>query len=142
MGFFFLDFPLLPCFVSGTEANAEKDDAGEGQAKADASTEALDGAGEGGEAGAEAEAGEGDEAASQADGEEGAEEGDAAVEALPSRPMKKVANQFNFCDRAALTYNNPYRVSPRRSPRTGVPRYGVPDADAPLSPPCLTAHRH
>jgi hypothetical protein len=24
---------------------------------------------------------------------------------------KKLTNQFNFCERAALTYNNPFRVS-------------------------------
>jgi hypothetical protein len=26
-------------------------------------------------------------------------------------PKKKLTNQFNFCERAALTYNNPSRVS-------------------------------
>jgi hypothetical protein len=29
---------------------------------------------------------------------------------LPVGPPKKLINQFNFCDRAALTYNNPSRV--------------------------------
>lgn len=33
-------------------------------------------------------------------------------ELLEIKPrVKKLANQFNFCERAALTYNNPRRVS-------------------------------
>lgn len=58
----------------------------------------------------EGDEGEGDEVASGVEGE-GDADGEASGELLPSRPIKKVANQFNFCDRAALTYNNPYRVS-------------------------------
>ena len=26
-------------------------------------------------------------------------------------PAQKLTNQFNFCERASQTYNNPYRVS-------------------------------
>ena len=63
-----------------------------------------------GEGGAEEGGGEGQEGSSVAGAEvEAVDEGSAEVP--PSRPVKKVANQFNFCDRAALTYNNPYRVS-------------------------------
>lgn len=40
-----------------------------------------------------------------AEGDEGDEE-----EVKPKKP-KKVPNQFNFCERAALTYHNPQRVS-------------------------------
>lgn len=37
---------------------------------------------------------------------------DAFDELLDIKPrIKKLANQFNFCERAALTYNNPRRVS-------------------------------
>lgn len=31
-------------------------------------------------------------------------------DALTSGPKKKLTNQFNFCERASLTYNNPSRV--------------------------------
>lgn len=37
-----------------------------------------------------------------------ADEGSKAVGA-PGGPKKKLTNQFNFCERAALTYNNPSR---------------------------------
>lgn len=41
-----------------------------------------------------------------------AEMPEAAEELLEIKPrVKKLANQFNFCERAALTYNNPRRVS-------------------------------
>lgn len=40
------------------------------------------------------------------------EEPEAVEEFLDIKPrVKKLANQFNFCERAALTYNNPRRVS-------------------------------
>lgn len=40
------------------------------------------------------------------------EEPQADEELLEIKPrVKKLANQFNFCERAALTYNNPRRVS-------------------------------
>lgn len=42
----------------------------------------------------------------EADGDE--EQKDLAV-GTPGGPKKKLTNQFNFCERAALTYNNPSR---------------------------------
>lgn len=61
-----------------------------------------DGEGEGGEGG---EPGEGE---TKGEGEGEGEEG-----AAKPRPAggKKLTNQFNFCERAALTYNNPCRVN-------------------------------
>jgi dynein intermediate chain 1 len=74
-----------------------------------------------GEGDGDAEGGEGDEA----DGDAEATEEEPAAETvteepvvaeppppidIPIGPPKKLTNQFNFCDRAALTYNNPYRV--------------------------------
>ena len=32
-------------------------------------------------------------------------------EEVEKRKPKKIPNQFNFCERAALTYNNPIRVN-------------------------------
>ena len=29
----------------------------------------------------------------------------------PKAPSQKLTNQFNFCERASQTYNNPYRVT-------------------------------
>ncbi|KAE8745338.1 hypothetical protein FOCC_FOCC007886, partial [Frankliniella occidentalis] len=93
--------------AAGADTSSEKpeEDASEGGSKKDA-----EGGAESGEGAGEA-AEEGDEGASAADaeGEDGVA-ADAATEVFPSRPVKKVANQFNFCDRAALTYNNPYRT--------------------------------
>merc|ERR1712151_264236 len=40
--------------------------------------------------------------------EEGARE-DASPSPGPKQPTRKPANQFNFCERASQTYNNPYR---------------------------------
>lgn len=37
--------------------------------------------------------------------------------------MKKLMNQFNFCERGSLTYNNPYRVSTRGYFRSKVEIY-------------------
>lgn len=34
-----------------------------------------------------------------------------APPAQPGKRVKKLLNAFNFCERAAMTYNNPYRVS-------------------------------
>ena len=59
----------------------------------------------------EGEEGEGAEEEGEGEGEhvdEGkGEEGD---EIVPRGPAKKLTNQFNFCERAALTYINPVRV--------------------------------
>lgn len=42
----------------------------------------------------------------------GGETAAAEPEGEEIRPVqKKLTNQFNFCERAALTYNNPVRVS-------------------------------
>lgn len=30
---------------------------------------------------------------------------------VPGKRVKKLLNAFNFCERAAMTYNNPFRVS-------------------------------
>lgn len=49
--------------------------------------------------------GEGD-----AEGEAGRGEDDEAKGGVSGKP-KKLTNQFNYCERAALTYNNPNRVS-------------------------------
>ncbi|KAJ1527147.1 hypothetical protein ONE63_008680 [Megalurothrips usitatus] len=90
----------------GAEAGAEK------AADAGTDTRAEDGADGGdGEGAPDGEgAGDGEDGASLAEGEEGAEgEAEGGVAVAP-RPVKKVANQFNFCDRAALTYNNPSRT--------------------------------
>lgn len=71
----------------------------------------------------EGEEGEGAEAEGEGEGEQGPEgddvsrvEGEDAVSrgggggaAVGGKP-KKLTNQFNFCERAALTYNNPTRV--------------------------------
>lgn len=49
--------------------------------------------------------------------EEGEGEGEAEMKTELSKPPakggrpRKLTNQFNFCERAALTYNNPTRVS-------------------------------
>jgi dynein intermediate chain 1 len=60
-----------------------------------------------------------DKQAEEGEGEEEAED----VAAVPMKKApegsayfmkagpKKLTNQFNFCERAALTYNNPFRVS-------------------------------
>lgn len=75
-----------------------------------------------GEVDKEKEEGEGEEeaAAEEEEGERGIEEGggDAETQAAEThvvttypRKQKKLPNAFNFCERAALTYNNPYRVS-------------------------------
>ncbi|KAL0820400.1 hypothetical protein ABMA28_006283 [Loxostege sticticalis] len=62
------------------------------------------------EAGAEQVEGEEGEVAEEAEPEE-KQEGDAGEEVIEIKPrVKKLANQFNFCERAALTY-----VFPRRS---------------------------
>lgn len=58
--------------------------------------------------------GEGDENEEEAEEEavvEEVPEGDDASKAVgaPGGPKKKLTNQFNFCERAALTYNNPSR---------------------------------
>ncbi|XP_075214914.1 dynein intermediate chain 2, ciliary [Lycorma delicatula] len=60
--------------------------------------------------------GEGEEevevAAEGEDEQEGEEKIDTKVSKTgppPRRKAKKLTNQFNFCERAALTYNNPYR---------------------------------
>lgn len=71
-----------------------------------------------------AEGAEGEEEALPAEGEAGGEEeaaaeapapaeGAAAPETQPEVPkrQKKLPNAFNFCERAAMTYNNPFRVS-------------------------------
>lgn len=59
----------------------------------------------------EEEAGEGSEGGGEGEvGEIEEEIKDVAV-GTPSGPKKKLTNQFNFCERAALTYNNPSRVS-------------------------------
>lgn len=49
----------------------------------------------------------------EADGE--AQEQEEEVQAAPEEeaPKKKLTNQFNFCERAALTIANPSRVSSR-----------------------------
>merc|ERR1712203_1215540 len=54
----------------------------------------------------EDEEGEGEAAAELK--EEGARE-DASPSPGPKQPTRKPANQFNFCERASQTYNNPYR---------------------------------
>lgn len=58
--------------------------------------------------------GDGDENEEEAEEEAAAEEqaeGDEASKAVgaPGGPKKKLTNQFNFCERAALTYNMPSR---------------------------------
>lgn len=50
----------------------------------------------------------GSEAGAEVDAEGEEEHKDLAVGA-PGGPKKKLTNQFNFCERAALTYNNPSR---------------------------------
>ncbi len=65
-------------------------------------------------------AGDADDGDEDGEGSDGGGEGDAgdadddaqelAVGAVGG-PKKKLTNQFNFCERAALTYNNPSRVS-------------------------------
>lgn len=57
--------------------------------------------------------GDGDaEGDAEHDDQEGrAEEGDEST--VPKGPQKKLTNQFNFSERAALTYNNPVRVKHR-----------------------------
>lgn len=62
------------------------------------------------EEGIEEEEGVEPEAQDEADrGEdEGKAEGD--EEPVKTGKPKKLTNQFNFCERAALTYNNPFRV--------------------------------
>lgn len=59
---------------------------------------------------------EGDEdAAEEEEGQVDGEEKEAPEPAEPEEeasaaPKKKLTNQFNFCERAALTYSNPSRV--------------------------------
>jgi len=43
-------------------------------------------------------------------GEDARDEADDEEEDEKTKP-KKIPNQFNFCERAALTYSNPTRVS-------------------------------
>lgn len=50
----------------------------------------------------------GSEAGGEVEAEAEEEQKDLAVGA-PGGPKKKLTNQFNFCERAALTYNNPSR---------------------------------
>lgn len=58
----------------------------------------------------EAEEGEGEvEVGVEGEGDEMTIRGDDEDEA-PRRGAKKLTNQFNFCERAALTYNLPTRV--------------------------------
>lgn len=49
----------------------------------------------------------------QADGT-GEPEVEAEEEDIPFKKPKKVPNQFNFCERATLTYNNPIRVGKKK----------------------------
>lgn len=48
----------------------------------------------------------------EAEGDEAAVKGDEEEEEPLKKGAKKLTNQFNFCERAALTYNLPTRVSP------------------------------
>lgn len=59
----------------------------------------------------EEEAGDGSEGGGEGEAGEIEEESKEVAVAVPGGPKKKLTNQFNFCERAALTYNNPSRVS-------------------------------
>ena len=55
---------------------------------------------------------EGEEAKAEV-GDEVSQAGSAESIHVPKQGPKKLTNQFNFCERAAQTYNNPCRVSIR-----------------------------
>lgn len=77
-------------------------------------SEYEDEAGEEEEEAAEGRDTEGDVGEGEAEGGDQAEEGPDKVEApvIVYQPKKrKLINQFNFCERAALTYTNPTRVN-------------------------------
>lgn len=83
--------------VDGEGEGEEQKEGEEGKEDAELEEEGEEGGGEG-----EAEhGGEGDEV-SRVDAED-------TVSRAAGKP-KKLTNQFNFCERAALTYNNPTRV--------------------------------
>lgn len=69
-----------------------------------------EGGGEGEEEEAVPEEEEGERRIEEGAGDAELQPADIPVTHYPKR-QKKLPNAFNFCERAALTYNNPYRVS-------------------------------
>lgn len=69
---------------------------------------------------------EDDKKSEHEDDEEGEGEGEAEMKVEVAKPPikggkpRKLTNQFNFCERAALTYNNPTRVSINRITSTSA----------------------
>lgn len=93
------------------EEEEEEGQIGDGMEKP---SEYEDEAGEEEEEAAEGRETEGDAGEGEGEGGEQAEEGHEKVEApvIVFQPKKrKLINQFNFCERAALTYTNPTRVN-------------------------------
>ena len=91
------------------DGDEERESTQEVAASEEEKVEEGGGAEGGGEEGVEAEVEPGDEVSKVGDGES---------MNVPKAGPKKLTNQFNFCERAALTYNNPCRVSIKSSAHT------------------------
>jgi hypothetical protein len=92
------------------DENAEKEiTEAECEGKEDESEIAKEGEDKRGEGGGEGE-GEGEEEA-EVVSEEQTKKTPGMSDHFTKAGAKKLTNQFNFCERAALTYNNPFRVS-------------------------------